>query len=150
MRAAHSKTPTLRTSSNSTGTHSTPSTLLRSTTANHAAKSLTLSAMPGARSKTAPSKQAVEMAPTSGLSASRPLPYDRLICANGRFARQGSQFTTTTTSKHALQSRSFAAEQANGCASWKDPHHAGLETAGLKRPSQSPSTVPQGFCPARK
>jgi hypothetical protein len=74
MRAAHSKTPTLCTSSNSTGTHSTPSTLLCSTTANHAAKSLTPSAMPGDRSKTAPSKQAVEMAPTAGLIASRPLP----------------------------------------------------------------------------
>jgi hypothetical protein len=33
--------------------------------------------------------------------------YDRLIRANGRFARQGSQFTTTTASERALRKSIF-------------------------------------------
>ena len=48
--------------------------------------------------------------------------YDRLIRANGRFSRQGSQCPTTpTASERAPQSRSFVAEQANGCVGQKGP-----------------------------
>jgi hypothetical protein len=138
MHAAHSKMPTLRTSSNGMTTHSAPSTLLRSTTA----KSLTPSAMPGAHPKMPVRRwrhrSKLREWHRRRVFLLRGLPYQRLAYSrpNGHFARQGSQcLTTTTASERALQSRSFAAEQANSCVSWKGPRCAGLATAGLKYPS---------------
>jgi hypothetical protein len=117
------------------GTCSAPSTVRRSTTANHATKSLTPSATPSACPKTVSSKQDAKTVPRVFLLCGPPA-YDRLICANGRFAHQGSKCLTTTTAfEPALQCRSFAAEQANGFVGRKGPCPEGLATARLKHSS---------------